>query len=194
MSKHSSHVAIRLYASGGVERDHEMERLRDENERLRQALGRTRNVLGNMAAEHETGWRSIFARWPIHHEPLRSDARHLLPVINAALAEPQGAPREWACNGDPQQPSQAAPGQPIATAPVNEEVYVHCGEMRFRAKLVPGASMTMDEEPCDQWQATREGEHPPCWSDGCCWASNEDENASLQPTSWSPAPTLTPES
>lgn len=84
---------------------------------------------------------------------------------------------------------------PIATAPVNEEVFVYCGEMRFRAKLVPGASMTMDEEPCDQWQATIEGEHPPCWSDGCCWASNEDENASLQPTHWSPiapAPAATP--
>lgn len=82
--------------------------------------------------------------------------------------------------------------RPIATAPPDQEVFVYCGEMRFRAKLVPGASMTMDEEPCDQWQATREGEHPPCWSDGCCWASNEDENASLQPTHWSPAPALTP--
>lgn len=107
---------------------------------------------------------------------------------DAALASSS----KWTCNGEPEQPSPDAPGQPIATAPINEEVFVYCGEMRFRAKLVPGASMTMDEEPCDQWQATREGEHPPCWSDGCCWASNEDENASLQPTRWSPAPTLTP--
>lgn len=109
-------------------------------------------------------------------------------AVDAALAS---SPK-WACNGDPEQPLPGAPGQPIATAPVNEEVFVYCGEMRFRAKLVPGASMTMDEEPCDQWQATREGEHPPCWSDGCCWANNEDENASLQPTHWSPAPALTP--
>ncbi|WP_437870913.1 hypothetical protein ACSD7O_14315 [Methylorubrum extorquens] len=169
----------------------EIDRLAAENVDLRHALGRTRNVLNNMAMEHATGWRSIFARWPIHHEPLRSDARGLLPVIDAALAGPQKASRQWICNGDPEQPSPGAPGQPIATAPVNEEVFVHCGEMRFRAKLVPSASMTMDEQPCDQWQATREGEHPPCWSDGCCWASNEDENASLQPTLWSPAPSLT---
>lgn len=57
-----------------------------ENAALRHALDRARNVLSNMAMEHEIGWRSIFARWPIHHEPLRSDARHLLPVINEALA------------------------------------------------------------------------------------------------------------
>lgn len=59
--------------------------LADENTRLRAALGRARDILGNMALEHETGWRSVFARWPIHHEPLRSDARAVLPIINAVL-------------------------------------------------------------------------------------------------------------
>ena len=102
----------------------EIDRLAAENVDLRHALGRTRNVLNNMAMEHATGWRSIFARWPIHHEPLRSDARGLLPVIDAALAGPQKASRQWICNGDPEQPSPGAPGQPIATAPVNEEVFV----------------------------------------------------------------------
>ena len=52
---------------------------------LRGVLVRCRTILGNMALEHETGWRSVFARWPIGHEPLRADARHLLPVIDAAL-------------------------------------------------------------------------------------------------------------
>lgn len=87
--------------------------------------------------------------------------------------------------------------RPINTAPLDEEVFVYCGEMRFRAKLVPGASAYEDdngrERICDQWQATREGEHPPCWSEGGCWASNADESPSLQPTHWSPAPVLTPE-
>lgn len=65
-----------------------------ENWRLRSALERARNVLGNMAMEHETGWRSIFARWPIHHEPLRSDARHLLPVIDDVLGPAPEASEE----------------------------------------------------------------------------------------------------
>ncbi|UGB26399.1 hypothetical protein LPC10_01925 [Methylorubrum sp. B1-46] len=87
MAHHPEHITVRLSAFGEVERDREIERLQNENENLRHALDRTRNVLNNMAMEHETGWRSIFARWPIHHEPLRSDARGLLPVVDAALAQ-----------------------------------------------------------------------------------------------------------
>jgi len=54
-----------------------------EPARLRTTLERCRTVLGNMAAENEG---AIFNRWPIHHEPLRSDACGLLPVIDEALA------------------------------------------------------------------------------------------------------------
>lgn len=79
--------------------------------------------------------------------------------------------------------------QPIETAPVNEAVLVRVGMgMAFAARLVPDAAMTDEEASCDQWQAEHEGEHPPCWSGGCCWASNEDENTSLQPTHWMPLP------
>ncbi len=51
-------------------------------EKLYNALMRARTVLGNMAAENEG---AIFFRWPISHEPLRSDAKNLLPVIDEAL-------------------------------------------------------------------------------------------------------------
>ena len=53
-------------------------------EELESVLRRCRTVLGNMALENET---AIFNRWPINHEPLRNDARRLLPVIDAALPE-----------------------------------------------------------------------------------------------------------
>jgi hypothetical protein len=56
----------------------------DRIEELEAALGRCRSVLGNMAMENEG---AILNRWPISHEPLRSDARNLLPVIDAALGE-----------------------------------------------------------------------------------------------------------
>jgi hypothetical protein len=55
-------------------------------EALEKALRRCQTVLGNMAQENEG---AIFNRWPINHEPLRNDARNLLPVIDAALAPEQ---------------------------------------------------------------------------------------------------------
>lgn len=64
----------------------QIEFLINRNETLRNTLGRCRTVLNNMALEHKTGWRSIFARWPIHHEPLRNDARNLLPIIDIVMA------------------------------------------------------------------------------------------------------------
>lgn len=48
-------------------------------------LMRCRTVLANMALENE-GHKAIFNRWPISHEPLRSDAKNLVPLIDEALA------------------------------------------------------------------------------------------------------------
>lgn len=62
-----------------------------ERDGLRGALERAQIVLTNMAAENEG---AIFNRWPINHEPLRSDARHLLPVIAAALSQPKSGEGE----------------------------------------------------------------------------------------------------
>jgi hypothetical protein len=49
---------------------------------LSSALERARTVLGNMALENEG---AIFNRWPINHEPLRADAKGLLPMIDEAI-------------------------------------------------------------------------------------------------------------
>lgn len=59
-------------------------------ERLRSALERSRTVLSNMALEnepHQTMGFLFVRRWPISDEPLRADARGLLPVIDAALSD-----------------------------------------------------------------------------------------------------------
>lgn len=50
---------------------------------LRHLLERCRTVLGNMALENEGAW---FFRWSISHEPLRNDAKHLVPLIDEALS------------------------------------------------------------------------------------------------------------
>lgn len=52
--------------------------------RLKQLLERCYVVLGNLAMERENPavWQS---RWPISHEPLRADAKALLPLLDAAV-------------------------------------------------------------------------------------------------------------
>ena len=50
--------------------------------RLRALLARCQVVLSNMAMENEG---AIFNRWPISHEPLRADAKSILPDVDAAL-------------------------------------------------------------------------------------------------------------
>lgn len=60
-----------------------MSAYRGDPEALASILLRCQTVLGNMAMENEG---AIFNRWPINHEPLRSDARNLLPLIKEALA------------------------------------------------------------------------------------------------------------
>jgi hypothetical protein len=79
---------LRDYASnlGGDPEDYLAWQAADRIEALEVALRRCQTVLGNMAAENEG---AIFNRWPINHEPLRNDARNLLPVIDAALAPEQ---------------------------------------------------------------------------------------------------------
>ncbi len=47
-------------------------------------LNRCYHVLNNMAAENKG---AIFFRWPINHEPLRHDARNLLPLIAEVLGD-----------------------------------------------------------------------------------------------------------
>ena len=44
---------------------------------------------------------------------------------------------------------------------------------------------------CGGWAVVSDQEPPDCWTDGVCWASNEDEVPSVQPTRWT-TPTKDP--
>jgi hypothetical protein len=61
----------------------------EDNDRLLDLLERCETVLGNMAKEN-VGWRRFLWRWQISDEPLRNDAKNLLPLIEAALTCPDG--------------------------------------------------------------------------------------------------------
>ena len=58
----------------------------DKHTEIVAVLVRAQTILENMALEykHAMPWMD---RWHIHHEPLRADAKALLPVIRAALEE-----------------------------------------------------------------------------------------------------------
>ena len=44
------------------------------------------------------------------------------------------------------------------------------------------------EETVGGWAFTTDQEPPDCWTDGICWAQNENGVASVQPTRWKPLP------
>jgi hypothetical protein len=49
-------------------------------------LRRCRTVLGNMAEEREGLLEALTGRrWPVNHEPLRADAKNLVPLIDDVL-------------------------------------------------------------------------------------------------------------
>lgn len=79
---------------------------------------------------------------------------------------------------------EGAGWQPIDNAPYSTTVEVRAGSMTFLATLEPGISENDAGESVDQWCAAIDGEHPPCWSDGGYWSSNQDESPSIQPTAW----------
>jgi hypothetical protein len=55
---------------------------------LKGTLARAATVLSNMAAENDRPWWNFWTpRWPISHEPLRGDARNVLPLIAELLAQ-----------------------------------------------------------------------------------------------------------
>ena len=47
--------------------------------------------------------------------------------------------------------------------------------------------MNDKEEDCGGWVIADDMEEPECWHGGACWASNADENQSIQPVRWRPS-------
>lgn len=46
--------------------------------------------------------------------------------------------------------------------------------------------LNSDNEPTGGWAFVEDQEPPDDWTDGICWAVNEDGNPSTQPTEWKP--------
>jgi len=79
--------------------------------------------------------------------------------------------------------------EPIETAPSDTPVIVITAEGRiFKAIYKPGVAEN-EQGSCGAWCTVEETDpHPACWTDGMCWASNEDGVPSDAPAGWLPAP------
>lgn len=66
----------------------QVERLHQTRDwRIAAVISRAETILANMARENEKGIAFGRQRWPIHHEPLRADAKGLLPEFDTAKNE-----------------------------------------------------------------------------------------------------------
>ena len=83
---------------------------------------------------------------------------------------------------------ERAAWQPIATAPkdgtpIQARIPGH-GEDNIIAWW--GGLVGEGGEECSAWTVADDQEPPDCWTDGVCWAVNEDGLPSAQPTHWKP--------
>ena len=51
-----------------------------------------------------------------------------------------------------------------------------------------GGLLDENEDDCGGWFFVEDQEPPECWTDGTCWAVNEDGIPSVSPTHWMPLP------
>lgn len=79
--------------------------------------------------------------------------------------------------------------QPIETAPqdgtpIQAKIPGHGSDniIAWRAGF-----MNYEYRESATWVYLEEGEAPDSWTDGVCWASNEDDKPSVKPTHWKPA-------
>lgn len=76
--------------------------------------------------------------------------------------------------------------QPIETAPRDgTKIFIKThGGYGFEASYELLGAVDDEENVVGQWVAANEEVCPPCWSEGACWSSNEDEVASDPPRFW----------
>lgn len=81
--------------------------------------------------------------------------------------------------------------QPMASAPLDRTIILitSCGYV-VKAKWERTGFTTAELQDSGAWVAAEESQHPPCWSDGACWASNANECESDQPIGWLPMPEI----
>jgi hypothetical protein len=77
--------------------------------------------------------------------------------------------------------------QPIETAPLDGTHVTVITKRGRRVRAFWDGGLVDDRgREVFGWFAVNEGEYPPCWTDGICWAENEDGVPSDPPITWEP--------
>lgn len=79
--------------------------------------------------------------------------------------------------------------QPIETAPAETCVKVRLESGGTLLASLHFGNVENKDGMCWAWQTECEDDCPDSWTDGYCWAVNEDGVPSDQPTHWMPPPT-----
>ena len=78
--------------------------------------------------------------------------------------------------------------QPIETAPKDGTAFQAKIPGHGEDNVIAWTDTLLDSSghDCDGWTFVEDQEPPECWTDGICWAVNEDGKASVKPTHWKP--------
>ena len=78
--------------------------------------------------------------------------------------------------------------QPIETAPKNGTVIKTRipGHGSDNTIAWEGGLFDRDDDECGGWFYIGNSDPPECWTDGICWAQNENDQPSVRPTHWTP--------
>jgi hypothetical protein len=77
---------------------------------------------------------------------------------------------------------------PMDTAPVDRDIIVWTKAGSVVKVFRDEVGEDENGETAFGWIAREEGEHPPSWDDGICWASNMDGDTSDPPILWTELP------
>ena len=82
--------------------------------------------------------------------------------------------------------SEISEWKPIATAPTDGSAIQARIPGHGDDNVIAWLEQYVDAngEDVGGWNFVTEQEPPECWTDGICWASNEDGVPSIQPTHW----------
>jgi hypothetical protein len=105
-----------------------------------------------------------------------SEPRMTAPILPALTTDPR--PGDHVETGEE--------WQPIATAPKDGTPFQARIPGHGEDNIIAWACGLLDEQErdCGSWYFADDQEPPPCWTDGVCWALNEDGEPSAQPTHW----------
>ena len=100
------------------------------------------------------------------------------PYVECEKCGASAEPDVWNTRASGWQPIESAPKD---GTPIQVKIPGHGSD-----NLIRWSEGFMDEHenPCGCWEWAGDNEPPECWTDGVCWASNEDHVASVQPTEW----------